>query len=231
MFEVMLLLVLAENPWQSATMNPWSMAQMKEEESQEPKWTKLAKSVTLPEDPYAEIHYWPCGQSYPDVHEQTHFVQNWFENSWKLRSQKQRCVYCLKGRIFLVDEPPVTLKQVADAVPVEKRLGLYKTYLIEQQSDRNDSPCSILGEWSCYTNQLEYDGESSEFATQYIAYAEALLGLAIKCPGYDATKMKAFVSWQTKRVQDLASRPKATWSSKGSSSCPSGTCPTAGRRW
>jgi hypothetical protein len=169
----------------------------------EPTWVKLAIPVVLPTDPYQEIHHWNVGQTYPDVHEQTHFVNNWFSNSWG-----KTTLYCLKGRIITLVEPPLTLTQIGQTIPADKRVHLWHDYLSGRSSiygvntSWNTRPLIILNEWVAYTNEWEWN--HTEFglanAQEISLYANALLTLAEKCPNYDAGPLRIFVRWHENRI-------------------------------
>ncbi len=208
MTTLILLLTLTADPWATPSaawqplpaVNPWAVLPVVESAPTEPKWTRLKSPSTFPADPYADVHSLPCGYFYPDTHEQLHYVHAWLDNSWGLEAKRKRAIYCLQGRIAIIDEPPVTLRQVAETVPVAQRLGLYRTYLVQQQSDRNHRPTSILAEWACYSAQYAADGQTPEYVTQWVPYASTLLTLAERCPTYDAGPLRTFIRWHTARV-------------------------------
>jgi hypothetical protein len=243
MTTILLVLALTADPWAAIQPNPWeAIKPVVQSGVQEPTWTKLANPVTLPSSPYDEIHFWKCGQFYNDVHEQSHFVMNWFSNSWGLYSKKQQALYCLKGRIAILDEPPLTIDDVAKAVPVEKRQSGYESYLVKHDRNWNKTPLYLLNEWVSYSNEWEYDHTDIglRHAVAFCDYADTLLSLAEKCQGYDCTKLRTFIVWHKDRVQKQQEEAKTLNASKPavsapSSSCPSGNCPSGssgfGLRW
>lgn len=82
------------------------------------------------------------------VHEATHGVNA------RLRNENRGLegFYCLEGRAFLVPRPEFTLRELADAIPTEKRGRLYRLYLVQQQASWNDRPLYALDECAAYVN-------------------------------------------------------------------------------
>ena len=237
MLRLLLATVILSGPAIAAD-SPWACLPRLQSAPAEPTWTKLIEPVTLPDDPYAEIHFWKCGQFYDDTHEQSHHVMNWFSNSWGLYAKKQQALYCLKGRIAVLNEPPLTLADVARAVPVSERGSVYQMYLVDAQRSWNNQPLYILNESVSYANECDWDHKDygRQKAAEMDRYASVMLSLAEKCPGYDAGPLRTFVIWHTARVdaQAATSHPSAPpapnnsfWNNRArmnGQACPSGTC-------
>lgn len=164
----------------------------------EPAWTRMDGDNS---DPYKDIHS-RLDHGYNDVHEATHQLNNSLNNRWGFYSQHRYAIYCLKGRIADVPEPPLTIAAIAAAVPQEKRRDGYQLYLIDQQRHWNKNPCYLLDEWVAYANEWDWDHTDIglRHAVAFCDYAETLLQLAEKCPGYDTTKLRTFIRWQQARV-------------------------------
>lgn len=56
------------------------------------------------------------------------------------------------GRCALVDAPPLTLTEVAAAVPPQLRGGRYQVYLVSQRRDWDREPLYVWDEWVAYNN-------------------------------------------------------------------------------
>lgn len=81
------------------------------------------------------------------AHETTHLIHA------RLKiARKKDTFYLLKNRAFSTTSPKITLKQVADSVPEDKRGKVYGLYLVEQQKYWNDRPLYIIDELVAYIN-------------------------------------------------------------------------------
>ena len=104
------------------------------------------------------------------AHEGTHSVNARI----RIDSGVQNGYYLLDNHgITLKRVPNLTLRQVAQAVPRDKRGKIYNLYLVQQTRDWNDTPLYVLDELTCYVNGavvgIEY--EMTDRATQSYNYA------------------------------------------------------------
>ncbi len=60
--------------------------------------------------------------------------------------------YMLHGRCFVTDSPSITLQQIANTVPTDKRGPNYKLYLVKQQEYHNNRPFYVIDEYIAYIN-------------------------------------------------------------------------------
>lgn len=80
------------------------------------------------------------------AHESTHGVNARLRNE-----HRAACgLYLLGGRGFVCPSPPVSLADVAAAVPVAHRGRAYRLYCVDAQAWWNDSPLYVLDECTAY---------------------------------------------------------------------------------
>jgi hypothetical protein len=60
--------------------------------------------------------------------------------------------YMLHGRCFVTDSPSITLQQIANTVPANKRGPNYSLYLVTQQDYHNNRPFYVIDEYIAYIN-------------------------------------------------------------------------------
>lgn len=96
----------------------------------------------------------PAGHAYRDAdrvtwtHEATHGV-----NARVRIEQRAANGFYLRGeRAFVCPHPPLTLREVAAAVPREHRGRVYGLYLVEASRHWNGSPLYVLDECTAYVN-------------------------------------------------------------------------------
>jgi hypothetical protein len=96
----------------------------------------------------------PKGHIYRDsdkvtwAHETTHGINARIRNE----SRSQNGYYCLFNRAFTIPSPSFTLRDLAQAIPKEKRGKTYQLYLVDQQRHWNDTPLYVVDELTAYTN-------------------------------------------------------------------------------
>jgi hypothetical protein len=226
--------VRSADPWPAVRPSPWT-AIATAPAVEEPKWTIWPGPDTA--DARADIAS-RHDAGHGDVHENCHLLINYLNNRWGCPAKRQYALYVLQGRCLVLNEPPLTIADVAAAVPAEHRRGLYPTYLIGQRRYWNRQPLYLLDEWVCYANSIGAPGEGGAdgYAAEFTRYAETLLTLAEKCDGYDASGLRVFVRWHADRVRKLQAKvktegtksPDATGLSPATpaapSTCPSGNC-------
>lgn len=223
---LLILLALSADPWAAIQHNPWeAIKPVVQSGVQEPKWTIWEGDNSTPwNDVHSRIR-----TNEENLHEACHLLMSVIANKWDCWSKKQMPMYCMKGRICLLDEPPITVRDIANAVQSDKRGEVYRTYLIDYQKAWNDHPLIVLEEWCCYSNKWYHDHVQFglDRASEFSNYADTLLSLAEKFPGYDCTKLRTFVVWHKDRVQKQQEEAKKLQYSKpaANSNCPDGKCP------
>jgi hypothetical protein len=112
--------------------------------------------------------------------------------------------YLLKNKAFIIESPKITLAQIANAVPKEKRGQIYQLYMIDQQRYWNGDPLYVLDELSGYVSGclagLDYNLEhrtldSFERALEMWEYAKVAQELSRKS-GFSAQEdLDKFMTW------------------------------------
>ena len=83
-----------------------------------------------------------------NVHETSHMISS------QLRNENKGNIngfYFENGRGVLIEQPDLTIKDVAPYVPSNLRGFRYQLYFVDQLRYWNDSPLYIMEEWNCYT--------------------------------------------------------------------------------
>jgi hypothetical protein len=125
---------------------------------------------------------------------------------------KVNAFYVGGGKCFILNEPKVTIGQVAQYVPQEFRNSTYQLYFVQQRKYWDNEPLYILDEQNAYINgaqaavELKVD-DHGEFdrAEWFNAYADALVMAVLKHdPQYvQFGELSDFVAWQRARVERL----------------------------
>lgn len=90
------------------------------------------------------------------THETTHFVNSELHNASVRAGRRKRCCYVLHGRYFALEPiTTVTMRQVAQAIPVEMRTSRYATYCVTSQQWYADDPLYLADELTSYINGAE----------------------------------------------------------------------------
>jgi hypothetical protein len=96
------------------------------------------------------------GSTYRDAdkvtwcHETTHGINSHLRNRYG--GAGRNAFYVGFDRAALVDEPRLTLGQIAQAIPPGLRGSHYQTYLVEQRGEWDRRPLYLWDEWIAYTN-------------------------------------------------------------------------------
>lgn len=146
------------------------------------------------------------------AHEATHFVNGVLSES---KGESYAAFYVGNGRCYILTPPNLTVGNVAQYVPQERRSATFKQYLTGDRTERN---CfSILDEWTCYANDAECtltmnlpeDGGIGR-AEEFSEFADILVQAVQRHdPNYAELKeLIEFVSWQRARVASLLVEPK-----------------------
>jgi hypothetical protein len=172
----------------------------------------------LYDDPAA--HIWGPNSSITAAdgpHECTHEVQSELRQVWmKAYGGQWNAVYVLRDKAFMIREPPVTLRQVAAAVPQAERGKVYDLYLVRQAAAWSES-LYLLDEWAAYLNGLECDLATdhphnsipwqAECCREFARYADTLVRVVrAQAPQYDTTQLAAVIAYQSRRTAELSAR-------------------------
>jgi hypothetical protein len=136
------------------------------------------------------------------THEGTHGIAAQLRNQYR-----QPGFYVQENRAVLMQEPVVTLAQVAAQVPTSLQGRGYNLYLIQQQAWFQEQPTYVFDEWTAYTNGSEARfrrriverGETVKSMMEFIPYA---LCVPKAARSQDA-QMQGFVRWQIERAAAL----------------------------
>lgn len=85
------------------------------------------------------------------AHETTHGLNSRIRNS-RGGTGQVNAAYLYGGHALVLPEPPLTLTEVARAVPRRWRGRIYGLYMVEQAGDWNNEPLYVLDELSAYIN-------------------------------------------------------------------------------
>lgn len=84
-----------------------------------------------------------------NVHETSHMISNQLRN--ENRGKNINGFYFENGRGVLIEQPNLTIKDVAPYIPENLRGYRYKLYFVDQLKYWNDYPLYIMEEWNCYS--------------------------------------------------------------------------------
>lgn len=145
-----------------------------------------------------------------------------------LRQQFGRpTVYLGGGLAACLDDPPVSLADVARSVPTSERGPQYQLYLVTAQRAWNWQPTYLLDEGWSYVQGTRYyvvrgrasdAAYSAERARELTRYAGVLLRLARATPDYDCSQLAAILEYQGLWVGSLSSAGVAAAPPNGASS-------------
>ncbi len=136
------------------------------------------------------------------VHESIHGINS------DLR-QKYRCAgfYCLDNRAVLLNNPPITLTDVAREVPASLRGFCYNLYFIQQRADWNEVPTYVFDEAVAYTGGAEARvkrnipdrNDTVQFCLEFVPYSICVAKAAHDAGLPEDPQVTAFIRWQTER--------------------------------
>lgn len=141
------------------------------------------------------------------VHELTHQLNS---DLREMTRANDNCFYLFMGEYVRLNEPRVTLKQVAALVPRGKQGAEYQAYLVSQQRYWNSEPLYVLDEMTAMTNALHYhfitgtkDEKRLSLVVEFIDYSDALLRAVEKYdPRYNQLgELRTFIKWSQRRSQ------------------------------
>ena len=85
---------------------------------------------------------------YTDTHETSHFVSSEIRNK---HAGKNNAFYVLQDRAYVVDHPPITIRDIGGYVPSGLQGMRYDLYFVQQLRHWNEEPLYIAEELNCYT--------------------------------------------------------------------------------
>jgi hypothetical protein len=103
------------------------------------------------EEPFGDKH----GRS-TNVHETVHGINAWIRNTYKQKYKKNiNGFYAGSGRGVLVENPPLTIRDIIPFIPECVRGYRYNLYFVKQLGDWNEVPTYPIDEWSAYISGAE----------------------------------------------------------------------------
>ncbi len=140
------------------------------------------------------------------THELTHAASN---QVWNKRGKHG--IYLLDGKGIVLPHPEITIEQVANSIPANRRGKIYKLYLVDQRRWWNDSPLYLCDEWCAYTHgaiahkQMGWGSrrkDTFQSAKELEGYVREMLKvIEIRDPDYpDMVRLKQFVEYQSRRL-------------------------------
>lgn len=141
-------------------------------------------------------------------HETTHGINGHLRNT--LCKPGEVAFYVGNGLAAVLEQPKITLAQVAAQIPKELRGTRYQLYFVKQQKDWNSVPLYIFDEWVAYTNEgtiaLELTGqkEQGDSAVGQLEFAVYACCLCLAIERHDAAffqnvQFKEYLANQLKR--------------------------------
>lgn len=100
----------------------------------------------------------PKGHAYSDsdritwAHETTHGINANVRNANFTSGKLINAFYVLESKALLLEEPKLTLRQVAPTIPNDLRGDIYKLYMVDQAASWNNRPLYTFDELSAYQN-------------------------------------------------------------------------------
>jgi hypothetical protein len=203
----------------------------------EPKWIEHKPVRNVGDSSMGKVladieSHMPAGHIYRDndqvtwAHETTNGINSNVRNQ-NSGGKKVNGFYCLENRAVVLEEPPTTIRAVAQLVPPSLRGGTYNLYLVSQAGSWNNEPLYLFDEWVAYTNgseaglDLDKKGlwrgcqrsDTIAYALEFNVYSTCV-AMALK--GQTDPEIKTFLKWNIERVMGLyqtaKSQPKFTGS-------------------
>ena len=149
---------------------------------------------------YAKPHRWEGPDQATWAHEVTHLINADIRNQYRAKHGYDRinAFYCLENRAAVLDEPKITLGEVAERIAPDRRGRLYDLYLVRAQQWWNNQPLYVFDEWIAYYNDARVSVERGEQPhggyLEFIEYAAAIPG---------DYRIRKFFDWQEARCRKL----------------------------
>lgn len=152
------------------------------------------------------------------AHELTHGINNTIRNSV---GNNVNAVYCLRDISNILEEPKVSLRQVAEIVPKSQRGTNYNLCLVTAATHWNHQPLYILDEWSGYTNggevgnyllsQNDNSGEQAGWQwTCCLEFFPYVISLVMAIHRYDKAYvhngLHEFIRWNWQRITEQVNK-------------------------
>jgi hypothetical protein len=133
------------------------------------------------------------------AHEGTHSINSRMRNTMGV----QNGYYLLDRQGIGLSNPKLTLKEIADAVPSDKRGRLYKLYMVDAQKWWNETPLYCVDELVAYINGsiVGVENEMDKRALDSYIRAVEMYGYCIVA--YDLCKTRSYIDID--EFQDLLS--------------------------
>jgi len=149
------------------------------------------------EEPFGDEH----GRS-TNVHETVHGINSWIRNTYKQKYKKNiNGFYAGAGRGVLVENPPLTIRDIVPFIPQSVRGYRYELYFVKQLGDWNDVPTYPIDEWSAYISGAECAVDDAIRNLKTKENSDAVSGaleFSIYCSALAlATKTRCKDYWQT----------------------------------
>ena len=159
-------------------------------------------------------HLPPFGNQYYDSdlptwgHEGTHGVNAYVRN--KFGKVGQVGFYVGNDQAIILNQPKLTLKQIADTIPNDLRGSRYQLYFVNQLSSWNEWPLYCFDEWVAYTNGAAVgieitDRQHSDLMVGAVEFSIYALCACVAIDKYDPdylktnTQFKEFVAHELQR--------------------------------
>lgn len=152
------------------------------------------------------------GVAWPLEHEASHGVAAAVRNRHG-GTGKVNAIYVGDGKAAILPEPiPLTMAEVAAAIPPSQRGDAYRLYMVEQRRWWNQQPLYILEEHGAYLNGTLWHRQRSAKdaayslarATELGRYVRVLARLARGVRGYDALPLEEFIEYQEARLRAMS---------------------------
>lgn len=159
----------------------------------------------------------PIGHMYSDfnkitwAHETTHGINSAIRNHHV--GKKINGFYVLEDQAVVIEEPNITIRDVAISIPESLRGPSYHIYLVQQAISWGNSPLYLFDEWTAYTNgsacgiELNLPGTDFELlqANNFNVYCLYLAkAVQERVPDYNDQQLKLYLIWNTERVHHLS---------------------------
>lgn len=131
------------------------------------------------EEPFGDHH----GRS-TNAHETVHSINNKLRNGYKIALQKNvNGFYAGEGKGIIVDNPPITMRDIIPYIPTVVRGYRFKLYFQDQLGAWNDVPTYPMDEWSSYIAGAEtaVDDHTNKINTEKADSVSGSLEFSIYC--------------------------------------------------
>ena len=143
-------------------------------------------------------------------HENTHGINSLLrvKYCYPNKSKRTNAFYTLDNKFVIVEEPKITLSDVAKNIPESLRGTSYELYFVDQIGDWNDRSLYIFDEWVSFTNgsvccvEMSVDARRASIR-QMVDFNIYSICVAMTVKeqdkNYDDKELKAFLRWNIER--------------------------------